>query len=88
MLINLINTLFMVYYWMLIIHILLSWFPVNRYNPAVRFLRDMTEPYLELFRRLIPPIGMVDVSPIVAIFVLDLIRRGVVSLLYRLLGGY
>jgi YggT family protein len=37
------------------------------------FLRDVTEPYLSLFRRFIPPIGPVDVSPIVAILVLQIV---------------
>lgn len=88
MLINLVDTLFRVYSWMLIIYILLSWFPVDRYHPAVRLLRDLTEPYLDIFRRFLPTVGMIDFSPIIAFFVLDLIRRGVISFLARTLGGY
>jgi YggT family protein len=45
--------------------------PYNRWSDAVlTFLRDVSEPYLRLFRRFIPPIGMFDFSPIVAILVL------------------
>jgi len=88
LLISIVDTLFRIYSWMLIIYILLSWFPVNRYHPAVRLLRDLTEPYLDIFRRFIPPVGMIDFSPIIAFFVLDLIRRGVISFLARTLGGY
>lgn len=45
--------------------------PYNRWSDAIlTFLRDVSEPYLRLFRRFIPPIGMFDFSPIVAILVL------------------
>ncbi|MDX6691607.1 MAG: YggT family protein [Solirubrobacteraceae bacterium] len=47
--------------------------PYSRWSSAaLGFLRDVTEPYLGLFRRFIPPIGMIDVSPIVAILVLQI----------------
>jgi uncharacterized protein YggT (Ycf19 family) len=42
-------------------------------SAALGFLRDVTEPYLGLFRRFIPPIGPVDVSPIVAILLLQVV---------------
>ena len=48
--------------------------PYSRWSSAVLgFLRDVCEPYLGLFRRFIPPIGPLDVSPIVAILVLQLV---------------
>jgi YggT family protein len=48
--------------------------PYSRWSSAILgFLRDVCEPYLGLFRRFIPPIGPVDVSPIVAILVLQLV---------------
>jgi YggT family protein len=48
--------------------------PYSKWSSAVLgFLRDVTEPYLGLFRRFIPPIGPVDVSPIVAILVLQIV---------------
>ena len=46
------------------------------------FLRDVTEPYLGLFRRFIPPIGPVDVSPIVAILVLQIVGNIVIDLIH------
>lgn len=47
--------------------------PYNRWSDAVlTFLRDVCEPYLGLFRRFIPPIGPLDISPIVAILVLSI----------------
>lgn len=48
--------------------------PYSRWSSAaLGFLRDVTEPYLGLFRRFIPPIGPIDVSPIVAIIVLQIV---------------
>ena len=48
--------------------------PYSRWSSAaLGFLRDVTEPYLAIFRRFIPPIGPVDVSPIVAILVLQIV---------------
>jgi uncharacterized protein YggT (Ycf19 family) len=49
--------------------------PYSRFTDAVlTFLRDTAEPYLRLFRRFIPPIGMFDLSPMVGIIVLYFLR--------------
>ena len=56
--------------------------PYSRWSSAVLgFLRDVSEPYLGLFRRFIPPIGPVDVSPIVAILVLQFVGGFIVVLI-------
>jgi uncharacterized protein YggT (Ycf19 family) len=56
--------------------------PYSRWSSAVLgFLRDVTEPYLGLFRRFIPPIGPVDVSPIVAILVLQIVGGILINLI-------
>jgi uncharacterized protein YggT (Ycf19 family) len=56
--------------------------PYSRWSSAViGFLRDVCEPYLGLFRRFIPPIGPVDISPLVAILVLQIVRALIVSFL-------
>jgi YggT family protein len=56
--------------------------PYSRWSSAVLgFLRDVTEPYLRIFRRFIPPIGPVDVSPIVAILVLQIVGRILIDLI-------
>jgi len=66
-------------YWILIFAYILSTLifsfggriPYSRWSSAILgFLRDVCEPYLGIFRRFIPPIGPIDVSPIVAILVL------------------
>ncbi|WP_141431267.1 YggT family protein [Bacillus sp. 03113] len=70
------------YSWALIIYILLSWFPNAKDSAIGRFLARICEPYLEPFRRVIPPIGMIDISPIVAIFVLKFASTGLRQLFF------
>ncbi|MDI6710602.1 MAG: YggT family protein [Thermoanaerobacterales bacterium] len=84
LLIQLVNVAFQVYSWLMIARILLSWVRHDPRNPIIRFIYEITEPFLGLFRRIIPPIGMVDISPIAAFIVLDLIRRFVLSLLWNI----
>ena len=56
--------------------------PYSRWSSAILgFLRDVCEPYLGLFRRFIPPIGPIDVSPIVAILVLQIVGGILVNLI-------
>jgi len=80
-----IDVAFQVYTWLLIIRILLSWIRHNPYQPIIRFIYEVTEPYLGLFRRIVPPFGPMDLSPIVAFFVLQLIRQIVNSILWYIL---
>jgi uncharacterized protein YggT (Ycf19 family) len=57
--------------------------PYSRWSSAVLgFLRDVSEPYLSIFRRFIPPIGPVDISPIVAILVLQFVGGFIVALIH------
>ncbi|HWI49632.1 MAG TPA: YggT family protein, partial [Rummeliibacillus sp.] len=50
-----------------------------------RFLAKICDPYLDFFRRFIPPIGMIDISPIAALFVLNLVQMGVRNVLYYII---
>ena len=73
-----------VYILLILIYVLLSWFrlPYNLWlNRIQRFLYDVCEPYVGLFRRVLPPLGFIDLSPMIAIFVLILIRSLVVPLI-------
>jgi uncharacterized protein YggT (Ycf19 family) len=72
-----VDVFFTVYTLAILIYILLSWFQLPYSGPlstAQRFLHDVCAPYLGLFRRFIPPIGPLDISPIVAIVLLGVIR--------------
>ena len=55
--------------------------PYSRWSSAaLGFLRDVVEPYLSIFRRFIPPIGPVDISPIVAVLVLQIAGFALIAL--------
>jgi YggT family protein len=76
-----------VYTLLLFAYILTSWIrlPYSPWlNRVQRFLYDVCDPYLRIFRRFLPPLGPLDLSPIVAIFVLFILRNVLVSLLERI----
>lgn len=81
-LIALIRLLFQAFYVLLIIRVLLSWVPgVAQDHPAVAFVFRATSPLLTPIRRVMPPIGGLDLSPLVAILLLTLVQSLVLNLL-------
>lgn len=73
-----------VYILLILIYVLLSWFhlPYNLWLSRIqRFLYDVCEPYIALFRRVLPPLGPIDLSPAVAIIVLALLQQLIVPLI-------
>jgi uncharacterized protein YggT (Ycf19 family) len=76
-----------VYILVIFIYILTSWIPLP-YSPWLnrvqRFLYDVCDPYLRLFRRVVPQLGPLDISPILAVIVLVGVQRGLDALLARL----
>lgn len=75
-----VNLVFTVYFLMILIRCLLSWFPnLDIYKQPVAFLYASTEWYLNIFRKIIPPFGGIDFSPTVAVLALYVINR---ALLY------
>ncbi len=83
-LINLINVLFSALNLAILARVILSWVRADPYNPLVRILYQITEPILAPFRRVIPPTAGLDFSPIVAFFVLEVLRRLLISILLSL----
>ena len=70
-----------IYMILLIVRILLSWFPtINWVDPPFSILSQLTDPYLNVFRSFIPPLGGIDFSPILAIFLLQVVSRLLLSL--------
>jgi YggT family protein len=63
------------------IRVLLSWFPIDPRNPLVTLLYDITEPILEPLRRVIPRLGMFDLSPLVALILIQFLGRLAVNAL-------
>ena len=84
---NFVYVFLWVYLLLLFAYILTSWIrlPYRPWlNRVQRFLYDVCDPYLRIFRRFIPPVGPLDLSPMVAIFVLLIVQNVLVSLLQRL----
>jgi YggT family protein len=88
---NYVDALFLVYILLILVYILANLLfsfglrpPYSRYTDAIlNFLRDVTEPYLGLFRRFIPPIGMFDLSPMIALILLYFVR----TIVYNAIHG-
>jgi YggT family protein len=72
LLISTLATFTQIYTVLLIIRVLLTWFPtINWYNQPFSALSQITDPYLNLFRSFIPPLGGIDFSPMLAILLLQ-----------------
>ena len=65
---------------LMLIYILMSWIPESRTTQLGRAVGGIVEPYLAIFRKIIPPIGMIDISPIIAFVVLDIAMQGLFNL--------
>jgi uncharacterized protein YggT (Ycf19 family) len=86
---NYVSALFTVYILLLFVYILTNMLfsfgmrpPYSRYTDMVLgFLRDVSEPYLRIFRKFIPPLGMFDLSPMLAIIVLYVLQRVITHLI-------
>lgn len=80
-----VDSLFLVYVILIFIRVLLSWIPRMPYNRVLQaivdFVHQVTDPYLNLFRRFLPTFGALDISPIVAIIVLFIAQGVVVGLI-------
>ena len=84
-----VSALFLVYIILILINVLISWVPRMPYNRALRatldFVKETTDPYLNFLRRLLPPVGgggfALDLSPIIAVFLLLIVRSVVVGLI-------
>jgi YggT family protein len=82
-----VSALFLVYIVLIFINVLISWVPRMPYDPRLRavldFITETTNPYLNLFRRILPPIGgggfALDLSPIIGVIVLFVLQALVVG---------
>lgn len=84
-LIFVVNNLFQIYFWLILVRCLLSFVPsIDWYKQPFAAIKDSTDIYLNLFRKIIPPIGGWDLSPIVAILVLQVINYIVIYILFLL----
>jgi len=80
-----IHWVFFVYTGFLLVRIIGSWFPSFAHHQIMRFLAFYTDPYLNLFRKIIPPIGgTLDLSPLLAFFALQIMEKILLFILVRL----
>jgi YggT family protein len=77
---NLLYGFLVVYMLLIFARIVFSWV-ANPHSRVLHFLIRATEPVLGPFRRVIPPVGMMDISPMIVMFLLDLLRRAVAATL-------
>lgn len=83
-----IDVLKQIYYYMIIGYILLSWFPNTRESFIGELLGKLVEPYLRPFRRFIPSIGFIDLSPIVALISLHFVALGLKAVVQFIFGAF
>jgi uncharacterized protein YggT (Ycf19 family) len=84
-----VSALFLVYIILILLNVLISWIPRMPYNRALRatldFVKETTDPFLNFFRRLLPPLGgggfALDLSPMIAVVLLIVLRAIVVGLI-------
>ena len=74
-LLQVLNWVFTLYSFAFIARAFLSWFRISPYHPVARFLIQITEPVLAPLRRYIPPMGGLDFTPMVALFILWIVER-------------
>jgi len=79
-----VERLFQVLYVLLLVRVVLGWIPnVNYHHPAIHFIYRVTSLILDPIRRVVPPAGGFDLSPLVAILLLGLLRQVVMGVLVR-----
>ncbi|HAX72881.1 MAG TPA: hypothetical protein DCY20_05100 [Firmicutes bacterium] len=69
-----------IYSFLILIYVLMSWVPESRSTQLGRILSNFVEPYLSIFRKVLPPIGMIDFSSIFAYMVLQFAMVGLARL--------
>lgn len=78
----LVNDIFNIYFWVIVVRIFLTWIPsINWYSQPYKFLALISDIVLEPFRRIIPALGGIDFSPIIALLFLQILQFAIVRML-------
>jgi YggT family protein len=75
---KLVLELLSIYKYVLLGSVIISWVNADPYNPIVRFIRSITEPVLGKIRQFMPDTGMLDLSPLVAFFAIQMIQSAII----------
>ena len=74
-LIFVVNNFFQIFFWLILVRCLLSFVPsIDWYKQPFTAVKDVTDLYLNLFRKIVPPIGGLDFSPIIAVIALQVLN--------------
>ena len=84
---KLLELLYNILFYSILISVVLSWVAPRGYNPAIKLLNDLTEPLLGFFRRFLPAMGGVDLSPLLALFALQFAKMVVMPPLQQLISA-
>lgn len=86
--VKIVNNIFYFYFILIILRIFLTWIPsIDWQQQPIKSIREVTDLYLDVFRRFIPPIGGLDFSPIIAIIVLQILQGLVTNIVANLVGA-
>ena len=81
-LIYVVNNFFQIFFWLILVRCLLSFVPtIDWYKQPFTAIKDVTDLYLNLFRKIVPPIGGLDFSPIIAVIALQVLNYIIIFIL-------
>ncbi len=81
-LIFVVNNFFQIFFWLILVRCLLSFVPtIDWYKQPFTAIKDVTDLYLNLFRKIVPPIGGLDFSPIIAVIALQVLNYIIIFIL-------
>lgn len=80
-------TLLNIFYWGMILYFFMSWLPGTRESKVGRMMQKVYEPILEPFRKVIPPLGMFDISSIAALIVFRFFMEGLSAIFNLILSN-
>ena len=84
---QLLELLYNILFYSILISVVLSWVAPRGYNPAMKLLYDLTDPLLAFFRRFLPPMGGIDISPLLALVALQLAKMAIMPLLQQMISA-
>ena len=84
---QLLELLYNILFYSILISVVLSWVAPRGYNPAMKLLYDLTDPLLAFFRRFLPPMGGIDISPLLALVALQFAKMAIMPLLQQMIGA-
>lgn len=86
--VRLVDNIFYFFYLIIILRIFLTWIPsIDWGQQPVKAIREVTDMYLDIFRRFIPPMGGLDFSPIIALIVLQILQVLITNILSQVIGA-